>query len=294
MADSEILVTGATGLVGGALATRASICALSRRKPADSGPWWEPLEGRVHDDARPLRAVVHLAGENVAGGRWTAARRAAIEQSRVLGTRTLVDWLGARPQRPEVLVAASAVGYYGDRGDEHLSESSEPGEGFLAGVCRQWEDEACRAGEAGLRVVRLRFGLVLQAGEGVLGRLEPIFRLGAGGPVGSGQQWFPWVHVNDVVGAILWAIENPAANGAYNVVAPGIVRQGDFARSLGSALNRPALLPTPAFALRLAFGAMADEALLASQRAVPQRLLDGGFAFERPELGKALQNLYEA
>jgi uncharacterized protein (TIGR01777 family) len=292
MAERTVLVTGASGLVGRTLGQRTPIVPLPRREPEAGGPWWDPAARQVHDDGRPIDAVVHLAGENVAAGRWTARRRAAIRESRVAGTRTLVDWIEARPQRPQALVSASAIGIYGDRGDETLHEEAAGGEGFLAEVCERWEAEARRAETFGVRVVQLRLGLVLSRGDGVLGRLEPIFRLGAGGPVGCGRQWFPWVHVDDVVGAILWALESREARGAYNVAAPGIVQQAEFARGLAEVLHRPALLPTPAFALRLAFGDLADEALLASQRVVPKRLLEEGFAFRWPELSTALASLY--
>ncbi len=287
----EVLVSGASGLIGRALAGRRAIVPLPRRAPADGGPWWDPRAGVVHDDGRPLHAVVHLAGEDVAGGRWTAKRMAEIERSRIEGTRTLVDWLAARAAKPRVLVAASAIGFYGDRGDEPLSEDAGAGEGFLADLCRRWEQEALRAEQAGIRVVCLRIGLVLARGDGLLGRLEGIFRLGAGGPLASGRQWFPWVHCNDVVGAIEWAIEREQSRGAYNLAAPGVVRQGDFARALGRALHRPALLPTPAFALRMVFGRLAGE-LLASQRVLPERLSAEGYSFRFRDLKPALADLY--
>ena len=287
----EVLVSGASGLIGRALAGRRAIVPLPRRAPADGGPWWDPRAGVVHDDGRPLHAVVHLAGEDVAGGRWTAKRMAEIERSRIEGTRTLVDWLAARAAKPRVLVAASAIGFYGDRGDEPLSEDAGAGEGFLADLCRRWEQEALRAEQAGIRVVCLRIGLVLARGDGLLGRLEGIFRLGAGGPLASGRQWFPWVHCDDVVGAIEWAIEREQSRGAYNLAAPGVVRQGDFARALGRALHRPALLPTPAFALRLVFGRLAGE-LLASQRVLPERLSAEGYSFRFRDLEPALADLY--
>lgn len=287
----EVLVSGASGLIGRALAGRRAIVPLPRRAPADGGPWWDPRAGVVHDDGRPLHAVVHLAGEDVAGGRWTAQRMAEIERSRIEGTRTLVDWLAARAAKPRVLVAASAIGFYGDRGDEPLREDAGAGEGFLADLCRRWEQEALRAEQAGIRVVCLRIGLVLARGDGLLGRLEGIFRLGAGGPLASGRQWFPWVHCDDVVGAIEWAIEREQSRGAYNLAAPGVVRQGDFARALGRALHRPALLPTPAFALRLVFGRLAGE-LLASQRVLPERLSAEGYSFRFRDLEPALADLY--
>ena len=285
-------MTGASGLVGSALGESIPMVALPRRAPAGGGLWWQPEEGRVHDDGRPLRAIVHLAGEPIAAGRWTRARRRAIERSRVAGTRTLVDWLARREQRPQVLVSASATGFYGERGDEELDEDSSRGGGFLAELCVAWEAEARRAEDLGIRVVVVRLGLVLARGAGLLARLEPLFKLGAGGPVGSGKQWFPWVHRDDVIGALEWALTTPSARGAYNLVAPGIVRQAEFARALGRALHRPAFLPAPAPALRLVFGELADEALLASQRARPQRLEAGGYPFRWPDLDPALADLY--
>lgn len=292
MSQNEILVTGASGLVGSALAEILPHTPL-RRSPGNGDPWWEPLEGRVHESASSLRAVVHLAGENVAGGRWTEARKSAIESSRVIGTRTLVNWLRARPTKPEVLVSASAIGIYGNEaGDRECHEDSELGTNFLARVCRSWETEADRASEVGIRVVKLRLGLVLQPGDGLLGTMEPIFRVGAGGPIGSGAQWLPWVHVEDVVRAIRWAVESEGASGVYNLVAPEPVRQRDFASALGRVLHRPSVLPTPAFALRLLFGQAADEALLASTRALPTRLEEADFEFRHPKLSEALDDLY--
>lgn len=290
----SLLVTGASGLVGGALSARAlsadrPVLPLSRR-PAQAGdPWWAPTEGEVHGlDAHTLGAVVHLAGESVGEGRWTPEKKARILDSRMLGTRTLVGHLLGRSQRPEVLVSASAVGLYGDRGDEIIGDDAAPGTGFLADVVRAWEAEVDRAADAGIRVVKLRIGIVLAAEGGALGKMLPAFRLGAGGPLGSGRQWFPWVHLDDVVGAIEWALTTPSARGAYNLVAPEPVRQRDFAKALGAALGRPAVLPAPAFALRLALGEFADEGLLAGQRCVPQRLGAGGYRFRHPTLAGAL------
>ena len=242
----------------------------------------------MEDDGRPLGAVVHLAGESISGKRWTEARKKSIHDSRVMGTRTLVDWLIRRPQRPELLVAASAIGFYGDRGDELLTEDATQGKGFLADLCAAWEAEARRAEQAGIRVVILRLGVVLSAEGGALAQMRLPFKLGAGGPVGSGRQWFAWVHVDDVVAAIQWALHRPEARGVYNLAAPGIVREAEFAHALGKAMHRPSFVPTPAFALRLAFGELADEALLSSARTVPMRLLAEGFAFRFPELGAAL------
>ena len=286
MSTPAIVVTGASGLIGAALAAMEPITPLKRG--AEGPLTWEPLEGRVHDDGRLIGAVVHLAGEPIADKRWTEARKKALYDSRILGTRTIASWLTARAQRPSVLITASGVGVYGDRGDEILTEQSSRGEGFLADVASDWEREASAAEAAGVRVVHLRIGVVLSKEGGALEKMRLPFSLGLGGPIGSGKQWFPWVHIDDVVGAIRWALRSPTARGPYNLAAPGIVRQADFARALGKALHRPAVLPLPGFALKVAFGQLADEALLGSSRAAPARLLAEGFTFQHPELGPAL------
>ena len=291
MTQPGLWVTGATGLVGRALARRRPIVALPRRAPAQGGPWWEPLAGAVHDDGSAVAAVVHLAGENVDGKRWDDDHKRAIRDSRVQGSRTVVRWLSDRKQRPSVLVAASATGLYGNRGDLELAEDAGVGAGFLADVVEAWERELVAAEVAGVRVVRLRIGVVLTREGGALRKMLPAFRAGLGGPIGRGRQWFPWVHLEDVVSAVEWALTDPTASGAYNVVAPGIVRQREFARALGSALRRPAIVPAPAAALRLLFGELADEALLASTRAVPAALQRDGFRFTHPDLKDALVDL---
>ena len=285
----RVLVTGASGLVGRRLGQELPIVGMPRRDLG--GPWWEPLNGVVHDTGEPLAAVVHLAGENVAGARWTPEHKARVLDSRVKGTRTLVDWLAGRSQRPSVLVAASATGLYGDRGDEVLDEQASRGDGFLADVVEAWEAEIHRASALGIRVVVLRIGLVLSPEGGALRTMLPAFRAGVGGPLGSGRQWFPWVHLDDAVGAVVWALRDGAAEGAYNVVSPGIVQQARFARSLGRAVHRPARLRAPAFALRAVFGELANEALLSSTRAVPRRLEEEGFSFSFPDLDGALADL---
>ncbi len=286
-----LFVTGASGLIGRALAQARPIVPLPRRDPGDGSPWWDPEAGAVHDAGASVAAVVHLAGESVAGSRWNAQTRAAILDSRVQGSRTLVDWIAARSQRPSVLIAASAVGIYGDRAEERLTEASAVGDGFLAEVTRKWEEEVQRAEDAGVRVVLLRLGVVLSTEGGALPKMLPAFRAGVGGPVGSGRQWFPWVDMADVVGVIEWALKTPGARGPYNVVAPGVLRQKDFATALGRQLHRPAFLPAPAFAMRLLFGGLADEGLLASQRVEPARLLEQGYRFSRPEVSASLAAL---
>jgi uncharacterized protein (TIGR01777 family) len=203
----------------------------------------------------------------------------------------VVDWMTGRQQRPEVLVSASAVGLYGDCGDAEITEDAPRGAGFLADVVEAWEAEADRAEAAGVRVVKLRIGIVLAEGGGALEKMMLPFKLGLGGPMGNGQQCLPWVHLEDVVRVVEWALRTPAARGAYNVVAPGVVRQKVFARTLGRVLGRPAVLPAPAFALKAALGQFAEEGLLAGQRAAPRRLLDAGFEFRFPSVEAALRDV---
>ena len=295
MQHETVLVTGATGLVGSALGRARAIVPLPRRDPGGGGAWWEPAAGRVHDGGQRFGAVVHLAGAGVADRRWTAAWKREVMDSRVQGSRALVAWLRGLPaeRRPAVLVSASAIGIYGDRGEEELAEDAAPGDGFLAEVCRAWEAEVLPAQDLGLRLVRLRIGIVLSRQGGALARMLPAFKLGGGGPMGSGRQWFPWVHVDDVVGVIQHALVQPAMSGAHNVVSPGIVRQRDFATALGRALHRPAVIPVPAVALKLAMGSeLAEQALLASSRVVPRALqADPTFRFLHPDLDAALADL---
>ncbi len=274
-----IAITGATGFIG------------RRLTPALAGQGHQVrLPGRALNRAalEAASAVVHLAGEPL-GQRWTRPARQRIRSSRIDHTRRLVDTLAALPRRPEVLVSASAIGIYGSRGEELLSEQSEPGHGFLAELCRDWEDEADRAAALGVRVVKLRAGLVLGRG-GALARMLTPFRLGLGGPVGSGRQWMSWIHIDDLVRLIRLAVEAPSLAGAVNATAPHPVTNLEFARTLASVLHRPALFPVPAFALKLAFGEMA-EVLLGSQRVLPHAAVAAGFRFEYPQLRPALENV---
>jgi hypothetical protein len=286
----RILVTGATGYIGRGAGARLAadgheIRALSRSPGAPFA--WRPGAGSVPAEAFDgVEAILHLAGETLSG-RWTAAKMRAIRESRVAGTRSLVDGIAALAKRPRILVSASATGYYGDRGEELLPEDSAPGHGFLAEVCRGWEAEAVRAETLGLRVVRLRFGPVLGRGGGALGPMLPLFRAGLGGPLGSGRQWWPWIAYEDAVGLIAHALATELS-GPVNAVGPEAVRQRDFARALGRALRRPALVPTPAWALRIALGAFARE-LLSSQRTAPKAALAAGYRFRRPSLAEALE-----
>ncbi len=253
---------------------------------------WDPRTGYLDPSVfEGASAVVNLAGRSIAKGRWTRRARGEILESRVRATRLLVDTMVKASPRPAVLVSASAIGYYGDRGDEVLNESSPPGRGFLVDVVRAWEAEARRAEGRGVRVVCTRFGLVLAREGGAMGPLLPLFRLGLGGPLGSGRQWWSWIHLDDVVAAIIAAIRTPALEGPVNVVGREPVSNRDFARALGAVLHRPAVLPAPAFALRLVLGAMADEMILSSQRVTPAKLQERGFVFRWPELRPGLENI---
>ena len=295
----KVAVTGATGLIGSALVpflrSGGHEAVPLRRAPAGrggDGPSWDPDTGALSAGALDgLDAVVHLAGENVAGGRWTAARKARIRDSRVDGTRRLAEALAALPEPPRTLVAASAIGFYGDRGDEALDESSAPGEGFLPVVCQAWEEAAAPAREAGIRVVHLRIGVVLTPAGGALGQMLLPFRMGAGGVIGSGRQYMSWVALDDVLGGVLHVLRTGGLAGAVNMVAPNPATNAEFTKTLGRVLRRPTILPLPGFAARLAFGEMADALLLASARVEPARLRQGGFAFGYPGLEDALRHV---
>ena len=263
--------------------------ALTRSPRGPEEFAWDPARGVLAPGAlEDVDAVVHLAGEPI-GVRWTRARQDVIRSSRVEGTCLLAARLAALERPPRVLVAVSATGWYGNRGDEIVDERSAPGAGFLAALCRDWEDAASAAARAGVRVVHPRLGLVLAARGGTLARMLPVFRLGLGGPLGNGRAWWSWVHLDDVIAVVLRALEDERIAGAVNVVAPAPVRNRDFARALGRALRRPAALPAPAFALRVVFGEMADEALLTSVRVDPARLCALGHAFRFAELDEALR-----
>jgi uncharacterized protein (TIGR01777 family) len=293
----RIAVTGSTGLVGSALvpALRAAGHEVVRLVRADPGGArdavrWSPDAGVVPAEAlEGAGAVVHLAGESIAGGRWTAARKAAIRDSRVVGTGLLAGALARLPQPPEVLVSASAVGYYGDRGDETLAEESPGGSGFLAGVAREWEAATAPAAGRGIRVVTLRLGMVLSAGGGALRAMLPPFRLGLGGVIGSGRQYVSWISLEDVPPVVLHVLATGSLQGPVNAVAPSPVTSRELTATLGRVLGRPAILPLPAAAARLLLGEMADELLLASTRVLPGRLLATGFRFLHPALEGALR-----
>jgi hypothetical protein len=292
-----IAITGASGMIGRALVPFLAgaghqVRRLVRRTPGPGEIGWQPATGQI--DAAGLSgvdAVVHLAGESIAARRWTAASKARIRDSRVGGTVLLARTLATLEPRPRVLISSSAIGIYGDRGDEVLTDGARPGRGFLADLGQAWEAATDLAREAGIRVALPRTGLVLHPDGGALARMLPPFRLGLGGPLGTGRQWMSWVTLDDLVALLHHLLVRDDLAGPFNATAPGAVTNAEFTRQLGAALGRPAVLPVPALALRLLFGEMAQEALLASLRVGPTRLLASGFVFRDPELGAALRRL---
>jgi uncharacterized protein (TIGR01777 family) len=296
-----VAVTGASGLIGSALTRRLraeghQVLRLTRSRPsAPDQVQWDPTAGRLDADAlAKADAVVHLAAKNLGERlRWNARVKRELLESRVEGTalvaRTMAD-LAGRSGGPRVLVCASGVGYYGDRGDEVLTESSSPGSGFLAEVCKQWEAAADPAREAGLRVVHLRTGPVQDMAGGGLPKQALLFRLGLGGRLGSGRQWLSWTALGDIVGAYLHALTHDELDGPVNNAAPNPVTNAEFTATLARVLGRPAMLPVPAFAPRLVLGEAADEFLFVSQRALPVRLRETGYRFQFPELEQALRH----
>jgi uncharacterized protein (TIGR01777 family) len=293
-----VAVTGSRGLVGSALVPFLTtgghrVLRLVREAAAEPDALrWDPAGG-IQDPAglAGVDAVVHLAGENIAARRWTDVQKDAIRRSRVEGTRRLCESLASLPHPPKVLVAASAIGVYGDRGDELLTEESAGGAGFLAEVCREWEAATEPAGRAGIRVVHLRFGMILSPRGGALGKMLTPFRLGAGGRMGSGRQYVSWVAIDDTIGAVLHALVTDDLRGPVNVVAPTPVTNAEFTRTLARVVRRPTLVPLPASVARLAFGEMADALLLASARVMPARLESSGYRFRFVELEAALRHL---
>lgn len=298
----NVLITGATGLIGRKVCQLLAneghqIVALSRRPPVAIGlngvsaVRWEPeAESPPAQVWDGVDAVIHLAGEPVAAARWTDEQKRRIRDSRVKGARNLVAGMRVTPRLPKVLISASAVGFYGDRGDEILNEGSGPGHDFLSEVCLAWEAEAAQAREFGVRVAFVRTGIALSPSGGALEKMLPLFKLGLGGRLGDGRQWFPWIHIDDIAGIFRHALITPAVDGAINGVAPGIATNEEFTRELAATLNRPAFFPVPAFALRVMMGEMAA-ALLASQRVVPQVATDTGYSFKYPNLRPALESL---
>ncbi|MCB9849925.1 MAG: TIGR01777 family protein [Phycisphaerales bacterium] len=293
----NVAVTGSSGLVGTKLvaALRGAGDAVRRLVRGDARNEdsfaWDPAGGSVDPAALAgVDAVVHLAGEGIANKRWSEAQMARIRDSRLQGTRTLVRAIVAADPRPRVLVSASAIGYYGDRGDAVLDESAGGGSGFLPDVCRAWEAETKAAADAGVRVVRVRIGVVLSPEGGALAKMLTPFKLGAGGVLGSGKQYMSWIDLDDLVRIIQFAITTDSLSGAVNGVAPTPVTNREFTKTLGGVLKRPTIFPMPAFAARAAFGKMAEDLLLASTRVVPKRLADAGFSFAYPSLEGCLRH----
>jgi uncharacterized protein (TIGR01777 family) len=297
----RVLISGASGLIGSALvgsfaAQGVRVVQLVRGRASKSASSssrvsWDPLATLAVGVASGFDAVIHLSGESVVG-RWTEEKKSAIFESRVVVTRNLATALAKSEVKPGVFVSASAVGFYGNRGDEILREESPGGQGFLPEVCREWEDASKIAAAAGIRTVNLRTGLVLSGKGGALVKILTPFKLGLGGRIGSGKQWWSWIHVDDMVGGIHHVLGAEWLSGPVNMVAPNPLRNAEFAKVLASVLGRPAIFPVPEFGLRLVFGKMAaDEMFLASQRVAPEKLSGSGYAFRFPDLRSALEDL---
>lgn len=293
----KILVSGGTGFIGSALTSHLfqkghSVSILTRsvgRKPG-SEIQWNPVHGQIDEKSlEGFDAVVHLAGENIAAGRWTNGQKERIRESRVKGTRLLGQALSRRSRPPKVFLTASAIGYYGDRGSDVLTEESSNGKDFLAQVCLEWEEAARQACQRGIRVVHSRMGIVLGPNGGALSKMLLPFKLGIGGRLGSGRQYMSWVALEDVARAILFALENAALEGPFNMTAPEPVTNIEFTKTLARVLHRPAILPAPVVGLRLILGEMADALLLSSARVRPQKLLNAGYIFRHPSLEETLK-----
>jgi uncharacterized protein (TIGR01777 family) len=296
----RILITGASGFIGSHLTAalarqRHEVYRLTRSQPDPLDPRqfrWDPAAGFLDEAClEGVDAVIHLAGESIAARRWNPAQKQRILESRALSSRLLLDAISRRAQRPRVWIGAGAIGIYGDRGNEELTESSAPGHGFLAGVCQAWESEQTRATELGLRRVQLRFGHVLGREGGPLSKMLLPFSLGLGGRFGSGKQYMSWITVQDLCNAILFLLEQPDCEGVYNLTAPNPVTNAQFSASLGRALSRPTWFPLPAFAAKLILGEMAQELVLDGQRVLPARLKAAGFRWESPYIGEGLSKV---
>jgi len=295
--NMKILITGASGLIGTALQKSFAekgfeMFLAARSKPKKSNEiQWDTEKGFADEDLPrldALDAIVHLAGENIAG-RWTDEKKRRLMESRVDGTKNIVETIGKLKNKPKVLLNASAIGVYGDRADEILTETSAAGDSFLAEIGKNWEAEAVKAENFGVRVVRLRIGIVLAKDGGALAQMITPFKFGLGGTIGSGKQWMSWIALEDVVRIVNFALENENLSGAINVVAPNPATNEEFTDTLGATLHRPTFLPLPAFAVNLAFGEMGNALLLDSTRVVPKRLEEAGFKFDFPDLKAALE-----
>lgn len=296
----KILVTGATGFIGGKIVAalakqRHEVLRLSRHASEGNDPrliHWNVEKGELDPRAlEGLDAVIHLAGENLSAKRWTPAFKAQILESRVKGTQLLLSALAQTTAKPKTFIAATAIGIYGDSGAQEVSEDSAPGSDFLAQVCVAWEGETRKAVDLGCRLVQLRIGMVLGKEGGALAKMLLPFKLGVGGKVGNGKQYYSWISINDLVKAFMFALTNENLSGVYNAVSPNPVTNAQFTNSLGRAVSRPAYFPMPAFAARLAFGEMADALLLGGQKVTPSRLKAAGFQWEHPFIGEALNKI---
>jgi uncharacterized protein len=293
---SRILVSGASGPIGTALLPSFhnrghKVVRLIRGTTSGlEQVAWNPAKPIAPESVSGFDAVIHLAGESIAG-RWTADKKAKIRGSRIIGTRNLAQALAQTKDKPQVFVCSSAIGYYGNRGDETLNEKSSPGTGFLADVCREWEAATQAASEAGIRTVMMRTGVVLSPAGGALGKMLTPFKMGVGGKIGDGRQWMSWIDVQDMVGAILHILNTDLLRGPVNLVAPKPVTNTEFTKTLASVLSRPAIFPMPAFAVKLLFGEMGEALLLGSQRVEPSQLIESGYPFRFSELRASLQNI---
>ena len=295
----NILITGASGLVGSALSEHLRllghhVIGLSRRKNAqgDSGDYWDPDSGIVDVSSQDsIDAVIHLAGENVASGRWTESKKERIKNSRINGTQTISRYVAQLVNKPKVMISASGVGYYGHGDDILLTEESPMGSQFLSEVCQHWELATEPASDAGVRVVHARLGMVLSARGGAMAKMLPAFRWGVGGVVGSGRQFMSWISLDDLVGIFDWMLKDDTLSGPVNVVSPHAVTNTQFTKALGKVLSRMTVFPMPTFLVKLLFGEMGEELLLTSCRAVPEKMREAGYPFKHPELEQALTYL---
>ncbi len=295
----KVAITGSSGLIGSSLVSflaekSVTVSKILRENPEGDDIFWKP-EGGDWDSAFSggIDGIVHLAGENIASGKWTRKKKAKIRNSRIEGTKRLCEHILKLPTPPSVFVCASAIGYYGDRGMEFLNEGSSRGSGFLPDVCLGWEEAAESLSKAGIRVVNVRFGIVLSKDGGALAKMMTPFKMGMGGKIGSGTQYMSWIAMDDVTGAIYHSLVTESLKGPINVTAPNPVTNKEFTNTLGEVLKRPAVVPMPAFAAKLAFGEMAKDLLLASTKVAPKRLSDSGYEFQYPELEPALKHILE-
>ena len=294
----NILITGGTGFIGAALSrelvSSAHNVIITTRRQTDSKEklTWKPPALIPPDTISNIDAVINLAGESIASGRWTKTRKERIMSSRINTTRALVQSMQNVNPGPKVLISASAIGYYGPRGDEHVTEDTPPGTDFLAEVCKVWEAEALKAEELGVRVVLIRIGGVLESDGGALPKMIIPFKFFLGGPIGSGKQWFSWIHRDDIVGIIKYALENKSISGPVNLTAPQPVTNKEFSSALGRALSRPSWLPVPGFMVKIALGELGD-ILLTGQRVLPEKILKAGYEFEHPDVDGALRAIFE-